>query len=294
MKIEHGTFRSRATGAEIHRISAVGESCARGTVLAVHGLGDHILCHEKAIELFARSGYRVEGFDWPGNGSSSGSRGSLPGVALAGELIDEFIELLEEQPAGVYAHSTGGFISLPFIAANQERLGLEWLWLSSPLLRPARNQPGWKISLAGFLERSMPNLTVPTGVKPLDCYHTDQIDEEKQAEYDRGCHSRVSLRFANDLIRWEERVLGAALELRDPLEVLITQGSEDRICPPEFARELFSSIPVEKKTFLSLEGLLHEPLREPENRWFIDSVESWLRDRHEKAGNRRSVEAKQN
>lgn len=294
MKIEHGTFRSGAMGAEIHRISAVGDSCDRGTVLVVHGLGDHILCHEKAIELFCRTGYSVEGFDWPGNGSSSGSRGDLPGVGSAGDLLGEFVELLDDRPKGFYAHSTGGFISLPFVAANQEQLGLEWLWLSSPLLRPAHNQPGWKISLARFLEWPLPNLTVPTGVKPGDCYHAEQIDRRRQAEYDRGCHSRVSLRFANDLIRWEDRVIRAAVELRDPLEVLITQGTEDRVCPPEFARELFSSIPVEKKTFLSLEGLLHEPMREPENRLFIDSVESWLMDRHETAGNPRSVEAKQN
>jgi alpha-beta hydrolase superfamily lysophospholipase len=294
MKIEHGTFQSRETGTEIHRIRAVGQSCDRGTVLAVHGLGDHILCHVKAIELFCRCGYSVEGFDWPGNGSSPGTRGDLPGVGAAGDLLGEFIDLLDDQPVGFYAHSTGGFISLPFIAGNQEHLGLDWLWLSSPLLRPTHNQPAWKISFARFLERSLPNFTVPTGVKAVDCYHTDQVDEKRRAEYDRGCHSRVSVRFANDLIRWEDRVIRAAVELRDPLEVLITQGSDDRVCPPEFARELFSSIPVEKKTFLSLEGLLHEPLREPDNQWFIASVESWLMDRPQRAGKPRSVEAKQN
>lgn len=277
MTIRHSTFPSRATGREIHRISVPApKSNSNGIILALHGLGDHIGCHEKAFEIFADLGYGVEGFDWPGNGKSEGRRGDIPGVRPALKLIWEVIESLEEQPVGIYAHSTGGFLALPFLSRYSHKMDLDWVWLSSPLLKPTHNQSKIKIRASDFLADFFPNLIVPTGVKPSRCFHTEGLDLKTCRKEFENCHSKISVRFGRDLMLWENRVATAATRLKDPLRLLFTQGSEDHICPPEFAETLFRSMPLEDKTFVMLDSLRHEPLREPDNGQFLEAVQNWL------------------
>lgn len=281
MTIRSSIFDSKAIGAEIYRIHVEPEPTHSkpnlGTVLALHGLGDHIHCHDEAFRIFTDKGYRVEGFDWPGNGKSSGKRGDIPGVLPAIELLEEFVDSMEEKPCGIYAHSTGGFLVLPFLAEYQtEHPDLEWLWLSSPLLRPSSKQPKVKIAVSNILADFFPELTVPTGVRPSRCFHISDFDAKNIATHFNNCHARISARFGRDLLYWETHILEAATKLKNPLKLLITQGDEDKICPIQFAEKLFQSIQIESKSFLTLNNLRHEPLREPNNQWFLNSVSKWL------------------
>ena len=174
MTIQSSIFDSKAIGAEIYRIAVepAESEPALGTILALHGLGDHIHCHEEAFRIFTEKGYRIEGFDWPGNGKSAGKRGDIPGVNQAIDLLHEFIDSMQEKPTAIYAHSTGGFLILPFLVDYQpEHPELDWLWLSSPLLRPTNKQPQIKIALLVFLAKHFPELTLPTGVRPSQCFH---------------------------------------------------------------------------------------------------------------------------
>lgn len=279
MTIHSSTLDSKAIGAEIYRISVeptAGEP-SLGTVLALHGLGDHIHCHEEAFKMFCDKGYRVEGFDWPGNGKSAGKRGDIPGVAAAIELLEEFVESMEEKPTAIYAHSTGGFLALPFLANYQPKHPeLEWVWLSSPLIRPSHKQPKIKIAISEYLAQRFPELTVPTGVRPSRCFHISDFDVKNIAIHFDNCHSKISARFGRDLLQWESSIIEAATKLENPLKLLITQGDDDKICPLAFAEEVFQSIQIDSKTFLILNNLRHEPLREPENQWFLNSVSEWL------------------
>lgn len=280
MTIRESKFHSHVTGTEIHRVSASPQDDAperKGIVVVLHGLGDHIGCHIKAMELFSSFGYQSEGFDWPGNGKSGGKRGDIPGVRPAIRLLTEFIENLDEQPVAIYAHSTGGFLCLPFINRYGAQLPLKWLWLSSPLLRPTHNQSKLKICAAELLAEWVPELTISTGVKPSRCYHISDFNPIAVSDEFKHCHSKISARFGRDLILWESEAARVATKLRGPLKILITQGEEDQICPPEFAEELFLSIPSTNKSLILMKGLRHEPFREPENGEFIKAVTAWLK-----------------
>ncbi len=277
MTISYATFLSRVTDSKIHRVTALPDKDkGLGTVLVLHGLGDHIGCHEKAMELFCQQGYLVEGFDWPGNGKSSGKRGDIPGMKNAVKLLREIVESLDQPPVAIYAHSTGAFITLAFWSRYLQYIPLKWLWLSAPLLVPTHRQSKLKIKLAKSLAHCAPKLTLPTGVRPSRCYHVNCLNPVLVAKQFQNCHSRISARFARDLIIWEPRVAQAATQINSSVSVLVTQGDDDTICPPEYAIEMFNTISSEKKTFLSLKGLRHEPLREPDNKDFIDSVGEWL------------------
>ena len=276
MTYRHSSFFSKSIGAEIHRLTAEPDSGDSGTILALHGLGDHVGCHHKAFELFGDLGYRVEAFDWPGNGKSAGKRGDIPGVKPAINLTREVLEQLPEPPIGFYAHSTGGFIAFPFLSRYAAKIPLQWAWVSSPLLRPTYKQSKAKIVASEILADFVPKLTVPTGVTPSRCFHVSDFDALKIKDEFKDCHSKISVRFGRDLMMWEQRVATAATRLEDPLRLLMTQGDEDTICPPEFAEDLFETIPLADKSFVLLEQIRHEPLREPENHIFLDSVREWL------------------
>lgn len=249
---------------------------ARGTVLILHGLGDHSGFHDWAAALFAEQGWRSVAFDWPGNGGSCGTRGDLPRVRQAGAMLSEILEKLAISPVGILAHSTGAFLVLPWLAeAAQKPAGLEWLWLSSPLVLPSHGQPRSKILVARALARLLPGLTISNGVRARDCYH---VASDRAAEADWKCdggHHRVGLGFAADLVATEGRLGDFAAGLPRGLEVLLTQGAEDRICPPEHAERFFARLPG-PKTFLLASGARHEPHREPDRIAVIAAVRAWL------------------
>lgn len=250
----------------------------RGTVLILHGLGDHSGRHDWAAGQVIRAGYRAVGFDWPGNGGSDGIRGDMPLVDDAGGLIEEILTSLGLRPTGVFAHSTGAFLSLPWLATPMpgSPTAPRWVWFSSPLLRPSHRQPAWKVAVAKLLARRFPTMTLSNGVHARDCYHTGFDPFAESAFSKAGGHHRVSLRFAMSLLDGEAGLLDLASGLRSGLSFLITQGLEDPICPPEFAESLFERLPGGRKAFLVAGGSRHEPFREPDSEAFTNAVRNWL------------------
>lgn len=253
------------------------KEAGRGSVLILHGLGDHSARHDWAASRMIRAGYRPIGFDWPGNGGSSGIRGDMPVVADGLALIDSILEEWKIAPTGIYAHSTGAFLLLPWLASRaSDHPGLRWVWLSSPLLRPSHGQPVLKVAVAKLLARFFPTMTLSNGVQARDCYHT-RADPAAEAKFSRdGGHHRVSLRFALSLLAEEPGLLDLAPHLRPDLAFLLTQGMEDRICPPGYAEALFQKLPSARKTWVAVGGARHEPFREPEPESFANAVDSWL------------------
>ncbi len=278
MIFQESTFSSRVTGSTIHRLSGrpPGGDTSRGSVLVLHGWGDNLSCHHRAMDLFGARGYRVEGFDWPGNGKSAGRRGDAPGVLAAVELMHEVIASLDEPPVAVYAHSTGGFLFFAYLRRYGIGFPLRWVWLSSPLINPLHNQPWWKRVVADFLATFLPGLTIPTGVTPSLCYHGSDLEPIVHPRHFQNCHALISLRFARDLLEWRTRVQRAVVRLRDPVRFLLTQGDEDHVCHPRYAWELFHRVPAKEKTLLVMDRIRHEPLREPDNARFLGAVRSWL------------------
>lgn len=253
------------------------EGPEQGEVLLLHGLGDHSGRHEWAASVLLGAGFRVVGFDWPGNGESDGIRGDMPTVNESCDLLDEVVGRLGLSPNGVFAHSTGAFLAIPWLASRGRDLpGLRWVWFSSPLLFPSHGQPRLKVAAAKILSRRFPRMTLSNGVRVRDCYHTGFDPAAESALTRAGGHHRVSLRFAMSLLEEEKRVLDSAGDLREDLDYLLTQGVEDRICPPGFAGSLFATLPPPRRTCLLAAGSRHEPFREPEAESFNNAVRAWL------------------
>lgn len=251
-----------------------------GDALLLHGLGDHSGRHDWAAGLIGRAGYRPIGFDWPGNGESDGTRGDMPTMEESCQLLDEATQSLDLAPSGIFAHSTGAFLLLSWLARRSGQDGalhrLRWVWLSSPLLRPSHGQPPLKIAIARTLARRFPKMTLGTGVRAKDCFHTGFAPFAESARKRAGGHHRVSLRFATDLLASEGVLLEKAERIDRGIAFLLTQGTEDRICPSGYAEELFQRLPAESKTWILASGARHEPFREPEPEGIENAARVWL------------------
>ena len=273
-------------GASLHRQvfhPSRGES--RGTVLLLHGLGDHLGCHLRAAELFCDRHFVGVGVDWPGHGRSEGKRGHINGLPEAFEVIDETIDWIEDQgfppgPRGAYAHSTGAFLLLHYLyhrrkARSGTRPLFDWIWLSSPLMRPDSNHSTTVIWASRWLSRMHPTFTFDTKVRPELSRHIVPEGEAASEQMD-GCHHKVSAALGSGLILAGRHLDRTATCIEDPTRLLLTQGEEDQICPAAFSRDYFEKIPASDKTYALLPGLRHEVMREPGNEAVVAMIEEWL------------------
>ena len=108
-----------ADGLALHR-RAWPLTAARGTVLIVHGLGEHIGRYAHVAALLNRWGWRVVGHDHRGHGASDGPHGSLTkaddllrDLALA---VDAVRAAHPTEPLLLLGHSMGGAVAARFVA----------------------------------------------------------------------------------------------------------------------------------------------------------------------------------
>lgn len=269
---------AESIGRSVHvqESAATGES--RGTMLLLHGLGDHSARHLWVMEIMNNAGFDVLAVDWPGNGGSPGIRGDIPVVESAGSLVEDILAETDTKPVGVFAHSTGGYLLVHWLAQQPERMnGLRWVWFSSPLIVPSHEQSPVKITLARKLSRVAPKVSLSTGVGVSDCY-----TKESQQRFERfrsmaeGVHNRISLRFAASLLDSEERFWPSAEKLPADIAYLVTEGSDDPVCPFPYAQKFFATLPGSDKTFLIASGCRHEPFRESTRAGFLNASRSWV------------------
>jgi alpha-beta hydrolase superfamily lysophospholipase len=249
-------------------------------MLFVHGLGDHLHRYASVGRLLASRGILGMGVDFPGHGRSPGRRGGLPGWDRLVEVLDDLVvQAREEIPdgteLGVFAHSFGAFLAVDYLA---RRPGLfRMAWLSSPLVDPARNQPRWLVRTAALLGAVAPGFPVDTGVRAALCREGGLPAEEGGGEEDeRLIHHVVSAGFGAELLRRATQVRAAAGRLPADLSVLVTHGSEDRVCPASLSRELFGRMPCLDKRYVVVEGARHEPLHGAFREEARDAARAWL------------------
>ncbi|MEM7013073.1 MAG: alpha/beta fold hydrolase [Verrucomicrobiota bacterium] len=274
MTTEEDTLELEASKHRIHRYRYLPDGNRIGGLVMVHGLGDYLGRYEHIAKLFCDRGFECTGVDLPGHGRSSGSRGHIPSIETITDLVDtalfEFSTALPNgAPIGIFAHSMGGFAMIEEIKNRQQLLN--FAWLSSPLVSPSDGQKPLKVFAAKSVGWLLPWLPFNTGVSSEACRPAD-------VPRDPLLHNRVSAAFGGELMNQESIVQEAALEINSELSLLVTHGTEDRVCSPKLSHELFDSIPLRDKRYIDVEGALHEPLHGPQTDWVLEQVATWLDD----------------
>ena len=252
----------------------------RGGVAMVHGLGDHLRRYEHVARFFVARGFACAGVDFPGHGRSSGQRGHIPSWQLLAELLDEnFRRLRDLAPQsrsgpGLFAHSMGAYVALDYLGRKNVRV--QFVWLSSPLIQPSHGRPEWLVRMAGPLGRWLPRVPYDTHVRSGDCVVKEDAQRDAERAEDPYLHHRTTLGFGRELVLREGAIREGARLLDADCDLLITHGTEDRVCPYHLSRELFERLPLTHKRFVSLEGERHEPLHGDRQGAVFTAAAEWL------------------
>ncbi|MFZ9526077.1 MAG: alpha/beta fold hydrolase, partial [Burkholderiaceae bacterium] len=148
----------------VYRWNASLPTQARGVVLMVHGLGEHMGRYSQTAQVLQQEGWICVGYDHLGHGLSEGDRGKIPfSDALVEGLVHVAQHVIAEMPSKIahelplilLGHSMGGLVVVQAIAKARDRmpdicaavlsapaLGIflstseKWLLHSIPLLFP--------------------------------------------------------------------------------------------------------------------------------------------------------------
>ena len=245
----------------------------RGTVLMVHGLGEHMRRYAHVAQALNGWGFAVSGYDHYGHGRSSGPRGGLSHDTL---LLTDLADVLDAtrqrmapgEPLVLLGHSLGGLV-----AANFVSLGLrpvEGLVLSSPAFDTGLS--AFQKLLLAVLPRLVPNLRVGNGLDTQALSHDPEVVAAYQA--DSLCHDRISARLGRYIAD-----AGPATLARAPLwtvRTLLLWAGADRLVRPAGSAAFAAAAPAAVVQSQGFDGLYHELFNEADAAPVFARLAQWL------------------
>lgn len=266
-------------GLLLHRCDWPCAGEAKGTVLIVHGLGEHIGRYDRAAARLNAAGWHVTGYDQRGHGQSEGARGALGRKDSLLRDLAHLIDTVRAERGGaliLLGHSMGGLIAARFVAEGLQSAPAAWhrkvdgLVLSSPALDAGMN--GAQRALLAVLGPLAPGLAVSNGLSP----QWISRDPAVVAAYiaDPLVHDRVTPRLARFIVDGGAATL--ALAPRWSLATLLLWAGSDRCVAPAGARAFADAAPRGVVRAQCFEPLYHEIFNEPERDEVFAVLEAWL------------------
>lgn len=250
------------------------EPC-RGTVLLVHGLGEHVGRYDPVARRLNDWGFAVRGYDHYGHGESSGPRGGLTSDL---RLLDDLADLVDAtrarmpqgQPLVLLGHSMGGLVAARLVSLNL--CPVDALVLSSPAL-DAGLSPVQKL-LVSTLPSIAPNLRVGNGLDANYLSHDAQVVADYQA--DPRCHDRISARLARFIATAGPATVAAAPTWAVP--TLLMWAGADRLVSAAGSQAFAQAAPPAVVQSHCFENAFHELFNEtPEYATPVfDTLREWL------------------
>lgn len=255
------------------------KSPARGLVLLVHGLGEHIGRYAALAAWLNHAGWDVAGYDQRGHGASGGARGA---IALPDSLLDDLSVVIDalrqetQRPLVLLGHSLGGLIAARFVAEALAVQRAAWwrpldaLVLSSPALDPGMNR--MQRGLLSVLGPLAPQLAVGNGLKPAWISRDPAV--VRAYVDDPLVHDRVTpllVRFIVDA--------GQVVRARAPrwaLPTLLMWAGADRCVAPRGSAAFAAAAPRACLTHTCYPQMAHEIFNEPEREQPLSELTRWL------------------
>lgn len=252
---------------------------ARGTVLIVHGLGEHIGRYAHVAAQLLRCGRNVVGYDQRGHGQSDGARGRLsrPDDLLRDlALVIDAVRARYPGPLVLLGHSMGGLVAAQMVAGGLVSPVPAWhrpvdaLVLSSPALDAGMS--GAQKALLALLGPLAPNLAIGNGLKP-EWISRDPAVVRAYTD-DPLVHDRVTPRLVRFIVDGGEFVRAHAVGWRVP--TLLLYAGSDRCVAPAGSAAFAASAPARVVTARVFVPLFHEIFNEPEQADVFAMLAAWL------------------
>ena len=233
----------------------------RGTVLLVHGLGEHAGRYHHLARRLNGWGFAVRGYDHYGHGESGGPRGGLNHPL---RLLDDLADLIDAtrarmpagQPLVLLGHSMGGLVAARLVALGLRPV--QALVLSSPAL-DAGLGPVQKLLLA-TLPRLALDLRVRNGLNVNGLSHDQAVVAAYRA--DPLCHDRIGLRLARFIVDSAAATLACAPQWSVP--TLLMWAGQDRLVDPRGSQAFADAAPAQVVQAQCFAPHYHELFNEPD------------------------------
>jgi alpha-beta hydrolase superfamily lysophospholipase len=246
-------------------------SQARGSVVLMHGLGEHSGRYRHVAGFFNDCGFSVRCYDHRGHGRSQGKRGDVhngnPMLQDAEIIIDDFAARFSEPPC-LFGHSMGGLFAARFALAGLSPLS--GLILSSPAL--ALRVTHLELTMLAVLEKLAPSLGVPNGLKTSFLSH----DAKAVAAYkaDPLVHGKISARLLRSMLSSVEYCASHAGSLSIPTLMLV--AGDDRLIDPEGSKRFFAKLPPGLAQLHVYDDMYHEIFNEVDAQRPFADLKAWL------------------
>jgi alpha-beta hydrolase superfamily lysophospholipase len=275
-------FSTTVNGLAVRDWPVATGTSSRGTVLIVHGLGEHMGRYNALAKEISAWGFAVRGYDHYGHGKSGGPRGSLTHDTQLldglGEVIDDTRTKLAQHPTNnqrliLLGHSLGGLVASRFVALKMRPV--DGLVLSSPALDAGMNAV--QKMLVAVLPRLLPDLRVGNGVQPQFISHESNVI--MAYKNDPLVHDRIAARLARFIADAGPAVLAQAPSWETP--TLLMYAGEDKLLNPYGSRRFAAVAPRGTVESHCYETLYHELFNEsePGRSQVLDRLKQWLNQR---------------
>lgn len=267
-------FFSGRDGKKIFRQWWLPEGDPVASIVVVHGLAEHSGRYDNLVNHLVPLGYAVYGFDHLGHGRSDGHRAHATSLADFVDNLQRMVLWVKEQQKGkalyLLGHSMGGLITANYLLDHQNEVN--GAIFSSPLVMSAQ-QPslGQKLK-AAFLRPVYPRAAFQK-LDPEGISRDPDVVADYKADplvYSGAMSIGLALTLGNGMSR-----IGKEAN-KITLPVLIVQGGQDFMVPPEGANVLHENIQSEDKQIQIYPEAYHEVLNEPEGPDMLALIEKWL------------------
>lgn len=252
---------------------------ARGTIVIVHGLGEHVGRYAHVAARLNASLWSVVGYDQRGHGASPGERGR---IAAHDDLLVDLAAVIDDVraeasgPLVLLGHSLGGLVVARFVAGALESPPPPWqrdvdaLVLSSPALDIGMT--GAKRAVLTTLETLTPNLGIGNGLDATGISRDAAVVAAYRA--DPLVHDRIAPRLVRFLADAGPVVRDLAPRWRVP--TLLLYAGSDRLVVPAGSAAFAAAAPAAIVTARPFASLFHEIFNEPEQNEVLSVLTAWL------------------
>ena len=254
-------------------------TASRGTVLVVHGLGEHMGRYAHVAAALCARGWRVFAYDQRGHGTSQGERGRLSTAdALLVDLaaVIDAVRARSPGPLVLLGHSLGGLVVARFVAGGLETPRPAWhrevdaLVLSSPAL--ATDMTLLQKAMLAVLGQLAPNLALGNGLKAAWISRDPAL--VAAYEDDPLVHDRIAPRLARFVVDGGPFVCASASRWEVP--TLLLYAGSDRCVDARGSAAFAAAAPRGVVTARVFEPLFHEIFNEPEKAEVLSVLGDWL------------------
>jgi len=258
-------------------------SQARGTVVLVHGIAEHLGRHTHVAQRLQSWGWQVVAFDQRGHGRSDGRRGALSTpddlVKDVAEVVAQVRREVVEGPLILMGHSMGGLVvgahALGLLDETAETGShIDALVMLSPALDVSGTAPAVLQRALPWLDRVVPWLTVRARFDAADICRDPRV--VRAYLHDPLVHDRISVRLGHFIQSTGRRVRAAASRWVVP--TLLLYAGADRIVHPQGSLEFAWHAAPSVVRAHGFERLAHELHNEPEQDAVMAHLQCWLNE----------------